>query len=48
MESLLHQRRIAIWELICQNYKIPKARLDALDALIRLGEEIPPKLTKKE
>ena len=44
MESLLQQRRIQIWEYVRQHYKIPKAKAEALDALIRSGEDIPPKL----
>ncbi len=47
MESLLQQRRIQMWEYIRQQYKIPKGKAEALDALIRKGEDIPPKLTGK-
>jgi hypothetical protein len=41
MQAILEQRRIALWELICQQYKIPKHRFEKLDAIIRKGEELP-------
>lgn len=48
MDALLQQRRIQIWELLCQHYTIPKARQNILDNLIRQGEDIPPKLPTKK
>jgi hypothetical protein len=47
MEALLQERRIHIWEYLCQHYTIPKGQFKALDAAIRTGEELPhPKKTK--
>ena len=43
MDSLLEQRRVVLWEQICQHYKIPKQRFEKLDAIIRKGEDIPVK-----
>jgi hypothetical protein len=42
MDSLLFNRRIQIWNTICQKYDIPKNRFMILDSAIRAGEEIPP------
>lgn len=48
MESLLLQRKIRLWEFLCQQYTIPKSTRQMLDTLIRKGEEIPYKRTPKE
>ncbi len=42
MEGLLLDRRIRLWELVCQQYTLPKSITGKLDKLIRAGEEIPP------
>lgn len=42
METILQDRKIRLWELVCQHYSIPRARMEKLDKLIRAGEEIPP------
>jgi hypothetical protein len=42
MEGVLHDRRIRLWELICQQYSIPKHQVSLLDKAIRAGEELPP------
>jgi hypothetical protein len=48
MESVLQDRRIRIWELLCQHYSIPKQQVSLLDKAIRAGEELPhPKKNKK-
>ncbi len=39
MESLLLERRIRLWEMVCHHYSIPKGRVAALDKAIRAGEE---------
>ncbi len=41
MDSLLHNRRIQIWNIVCQKYNIPKSRFIALDTAIRAGDDIP-------
>lgn len=38
MEALLQQRRIRLWELVCQQYSLPKGKRLQLDAIIRRGE----------
>jgi hypothetical protein len=48
MEGILQDRRIRLWELICQQYSIPNHQVSLLDKAIRTGEELPPpKKTKK-
>lgn len=38
MDVLLIDRRIALWEQVCQQFPIPKARMQQLDKIIRAGE----------
>lgn len=47
MNSLLIDRRIALWEQICQQFPIPKARMQQLDKIIRAGEVPQAKLVRR-